>query len=352
MVSTKCMELEGELMSLIKVWVSVLVSLCSCYFISSRVPKGMLRFVSLCPVLYLFTILPLQLSTVLPTGVTAFFITWLTNFKLLLFTFDMGPLPSNSNSLLHFLSFACLPIRPTPKQTHSSTQQSQLKLKLRLHLPIKALLFGLLLMGLKDHHKQKLHPTLILGLYCTLIYLLLDVLLGLCNVVVNAAFGIELQLPSVDPYFSTSLREFWGRRWNLMVAYILRYTVYIPVRSLLSKTVLGPQWASVPGVMAAFLVSGLMHELIFYYITRVAPTWEVTCFFLLHGACVVVELGAMKWLGPKWRLHWAVSGPITVAFVIATAAWLFFPPLLRDGADERFIKEFNNVVDCIMGKFY
>ncbi|RDX92855.1 putative long-chain-alcohol O-fatty-acyltransferase 5, partial [Mucuna pruriens] len=295
-------------------------------------------------VLYLFTILPLQLSTVLPTGVTAFFITWLTNFKLLLFTFQLGPLQSNSNSLLHFLLFACLPIRLIPKQSPS-----------KLHLiiiPIKALLFALSLIGLKDQHKQKVHPTLILGLYCTLLYLLVDVVLGLCNIAVNATLGIELQLPSDDPYFSTSLSDFWGRRWNLMVTYILRHTVYIPVRSVLSKTMLGPQWASVHGVMATFMVSGLMHELLFYYVTRAAPTWEVTWFFVLHGACVVVEFGAKRWLGHKWRLHWVVTGPITVAFVIVTAAWLFFPPLLRDGADQRSIREFNNALDCVMAKFY
>lgn len=349
MLNPKCMELEREIKSLIKVWVSVLVSLCYCYFISSRVPKGMLMFLSLSPVLYLFSILPLQLSTVLPTGVTAFFITWLTNFKLILFSFHLGPLSSNPNSLLHFVLFSCLPIRLT-------TQQSPTKLKSKLHpiiLPIKALLFGLLLMGLKAHQKQeqKLHPSLILGLYCTLVYLLLDVILGLCNILVNAALSVELQMPSDDPYFSTSLRDFWGRRWNLMVTYILRHTVYIPVRSFLSKTVLGPHWASVSGVMAAFLVSGLMHELLFYYVTRATPTWEVTCFFVLHGVCVVLEFGVMKLLGHEWRVHWAVSGPITVSFVIVTAAWLFFPPLLRNGADERSIKEFNNVVDCVMGKF-
>lgn len=343
--------MEGEIKSLMKVWISILASLCYCYFISSRVPKGLLRFLTLSPVLYLFTILPLQLTTVLPTGVTAFFITWLTNFKLLLFTFDLGPLTPNSNSLLHFLSFACLPIRLTPLNSKSKS-----KSKLKLHFiifPIKVFLFSLSLMSLKDQYKQKLHPTIILGIYCTLLYLLMDVVLGLCNIVVNAAFGIELQLPSDDPYLSTSLRDFWGRRWNLIVTYTLRHTVYKPVRSLLmSKTVLGPQWASVSGVMATFLVSGLMHELIFYYVTRVSPTWEVTCFFLLHGVCAVAEFGAVKWLGAKWRLHWALCGPITVAFVIVTAAWLFFPPLMHDGTDERTIKEFNDVVECVMGKFY
>lgn len=135
-----------------------------------------------------------------------------------------------------------------------------------------------------------------------------------------------------------------------MVTYILRHTVHIPVRTLVSN--LGPQWAPMVGVIASFLVSGLMHELLFYYVTRATPTWEVTCFFVLHGVCVVVESGLMRLLGHhKMRVHWAVSGPITVAFVGATAAWLFFPPLLRDGADQRCVEEFNTLVDCVMIKF-
>jgi len=333
----KCVELEEEMKNLIKVWVSVLISLSYCYFISSKLPKGLFRLVSLSPVLYQFFILPLQLSSVLPTGVTAFFITWLTNSKLLLFSFHLGPLSSHSNSLLHFLSFASLPITQTPKSNSKPT----------LLLP-KALLFALLLIPIN----QKLHPTLLLALYCTLVYLLLDVIIGLCNILVNAAFRLQLQLPSDHPYLSTSLRDFWGRRWNLIVTHTLRHTVYNPVRSLLSGSLLGPQWASVSAVLATFLVSGLMHELIFYYVTRVVPTWEVTCFFLLHGVCLVAEFVVTKWLGRKWRLHWAVTGPITVGFVITTAAWLFFPPMMRSGADERCIEEFNNVVECVTGIFY
>ncbi|CAK8538874.1 unnamed protein product [Lathyrus sativus] len=175
--------------------------------------------------------------------------------------------------------------------------------------------------------------------------------MGIFNILIHALFGIELESPSDEPYLSTSLSDFWGKRWNLMVTYILRHTVYIPVKILFSKTLLGPQWTSLFGIIVSFLVSGLMHELIFYYVTHVTPTWEVTCFFMLHGICVVVEVGVMKWLGHKWSVHWAISGPISVAFVVSTAAWLFFPPLLRDGADHRSIEEFKIFVECVMEKF-
>lgn len=346
MINPKCNELEVEIKNLIKVWLKVLASLSYCYFISSNIPKGILRFLSLSPILYLFTILPFQLSFVLPIGITSFFITWLTNFKLLLFTFDLGPLSSNPKiSPPLFLTFACLPIRITQKQKHPS--------KFNILLPIKALLFGVFLIGLNDQkQKQKMYPPIIImGLYCSLIYLLLDLFLGFFNILINFVFGIELELPSNEPYLSSSLGDFWGKRWNLMVTYILRHTVYIPVRKLMSKTILDPQWTQLVGIIATFLVSGLMHELLFYHVTHVTPTWEVTCFFVLHGVCVVVEIGVKKWLDHKWRVHWAISGPITVVFVVSTAAWLFFPPLLRDGADQRTIEEFKIFVDCVVEKF-
>lgn len=54
-----------------------------------------------------------------------------------------------------------------------------------------------------------------------------------------------------------------------------------------SKTLLGPQWAPLPGITASFLVSGLMQELIFYYVTR-----GKSCVSLSF-----MEVGVMKWLG-------------------------------------------------------
>ncbi|XP_004491443.1 probable long-chain-alcohol O-fatty-acyltransferase 1 [Cicer arietinum] len=354
MLSTNCTELGEEIKSLIKVWLIIIASLCYSYFISSKIPKGIFRFLSLSPIMYIFTILPFQLSFVLPIGITSFLITWLTNFKLLLFTFDLGPLSSNpSNSLPLFLTFACFPIRITQKLKHPLNQNPS---KFHLLLPMKAMLLFFLLMGLKNDPQKKqdmyiYSSFIIVCLYCSLIYLLLDLVWGLCNILINASIGIELELPFDEPYLSTSLGDFWGKRWNLIVTYILRHTVYIPVKTLMSKTLLGPQWASLPGIIASFWVSGLMHELIFYYVTRVTPTWEVTCFFLLHGVCVVVEIGVMKLLGFKRRVHWAISGPIIVGFVVSTSAWLFFPPIIRDGADQRAIEEFNNVVDCVMEKF-
>ena len=123
-----------------------------------------------------------------------------------------------------------------------------------------------------------------------------------------------------------------------MVTNALRDTVYKPVGTALQPLV-GSKWAPLPAVLAAFTVSGLMHELMYFYMTHASPTWEVTCYFVLHGACLVVELVLKKAFIGKLRLHGVVSGALTLAFVVSTAFWLFFPPLLRNSTDTRAIQE-------------
>lgn len=137
-----------------------------------------------------------------------------------------------------------------------------------------------------------------------------------------------------------------------MVTDVLRDVVYRPVRFWVGARLGNPKapLAIAAGIMSAFVVSGLMHEVIFYYVTRVSPTWEVTCYFVLHGVCLVVEYGLKRLLMGKFRLHWAVSGPLTVGFVVVTAMWLFFPPVVRPGVDLKVIEEWRVFVEFLHGK--
>ncbi|KAL3733400.1 hypothetical protein ACJRO7_022859 [Eucalyptus globulus] len=309
----------------------------------SSLPPGKLRLFSLLPVFSLFAVLPLWLSTVLPTGVTSFFVTWLASFKLLLFSFGKGLLssspsshPDPSKSLFLFILFTCFPIKIRQAQDCPSPQT----LELPLNLPSKLLLCGISIL-VYDHHDKLLlqgHPKLVLLLYSCMLYHYLDMIVGLSNTAARA------------PYLSTSLQDFWGRRWNLTVTNALWHTVYKPLKSFLEPR-LRATWAAAGAVMAAFLMSRLMHELLYYYVTRARATWEVTGFFVLQGVCVVVEVVAKAAVGERWRLSRAVSTPLTVGFVVATAMWLFFPQLIRNGADERAIKECKAFVEGLRLKF-
>ncbi|XP_059662430.1 probable long-chain-alcohol O-fatty-acyltransferase 5 [Cornus florida] len=337
--------MEGEIKNLTIVWSSIIASLCYCYFVASEIPKGTYRLLSLLPIFSLFTIIPLSLTYAFPTAVTTFFITWLANFKLLLFCFDLGPLSSsNPNpplSLPLFISISCLPIKIKPK----NSQSTKPKKKIPLNLATESLIFSVMI-GVIYDYREVMHPNIVLTLYCCLVFLMIDIIVAICSSAARAVIGLELEQPSDEPYVATSLQDFWGKRWNLTVTNLLRHTVYNPARSAFA-VVLGGAWAPLPAVVATFAVSGLMHELLFYYVTRATPSWEMTSFFVLHGLCVVVEFVLKRALTDRWQLHWAVSGPLTVGFVMATSFWLFFPPLMRNGADVKVIGEFIAFVEFI-----
>ncbi|KDP43612.1 hypothetical protein JCGZ_16899 [Jatropha curcas] len=124
-----------------------------------------------------------------------------------------------------------------------------------------------------------------------------------------------------------------------MVTGILRPTVYEPIRSLFSRAI-GRKWATLAAVFGTFVVSAVMHELMFYYLGRVKPTWEITWFFLLHGFCVMVEIVLKKALDGKWRLPTLVSGFLTVGFVMATGYWWFFPKFVQCQIDVRAFEDY------------
>ncbi|XVF77324.1 hypothetical protein PTKIN_Ptkin14bG0033900 [Pterospermum kingtungense] len=343
--------MEGEIKNLVKVWFSILASLSYCHFLVSKVPKGKLRLFCLLPIIYLFTILPFYLSHVFPRGLTASFISWFGSFKLLLFAFDKGPLSSHLEPcpFIHFILKACVPVKikeyaknPSPQTPQTSQNSSPRHSKWPLNWPTKVLLFAILVSA--HNHKQHVHPKIVLLSYSCLVYLLIDIVFDISNGLLYATIGLELDPPSNEPYLSTSLQDFWGKRWNIMVTDLLRHTIYKPVRSF-SDMFLGPKWAPLPAILATFVVSGLMHEALFYFMTRASPTWEVTCYFVLHGACVLVEVELKRVFSGQPQLHWAVSTPLTVGFVVGTATWLFFPPLLRTGALERAIGECKVTLD-------
>ncbi|KAF8030286.1 hypothetical protein BT93_E2666 [Corymbia citriodora subsp. variegata] len=358
------MDLGSEVYSVVKVWLSVFAALGYCYAIGKIGPRGgPRRLVAVLPVVGLFLVLPLGLSSIHLGGSTAFFIAWLANFKLLLFAFGRGPLASDpSISLPRFTALACLPIKiqpdpradPSPggasrsqenadpiqngrKKRDPPPQKPQKGHKSPVNYGIKILLLAAMLRIYE--YSDRLPQKVVWVLYSLHIYICLEIILAAVAVVARAALGLELEPQFNEPYLSTSLQDFWGRRWNIMVTRILRPTVYDPVLALASRAV-GRRYAALPAVLGTFVVSALMHELIFYYLGRVKPTGEITWFFLFHGLCLMAEIAAKKELKLGLRLPRPVAAVLTVGFVMVTAFWWFLPPLLRCRADERAFEEY------------
>ncbi|KAI3709198.1 hypothetical protein L2E82_38957 [Cichorium intybus] len=372
--------MEGEMKNFVFVWTTVLASLLFCRKISDVIAPGIPRLLAFVPVICIFFYLPLLLTAVHLCGTTSFFVTWLANFKLVLFALDKGPLFSNPPlPLSKFILTACVPIKISDKSHNkkksiqadgkSSREASESEksdeskadghrsevgasrkgTKSPINYSVKFMVFVLLLKVYE--YKDHFHPLMKMALFCVHIYVVLDVGLALVAYLARAIFGFDLEPQFDEPYLATSLQDFWGKRWNLMVTGILHPTVYLPVRSF-SGRFLSRELASLPAVIATFIVSGLMHELIFYYLGRLKPTWEVTWFFVIHGVLVSLELVVKRAVGGRSRLPAVVSGPLALGLVVATSFWLFFPPYLRCDTEIRSCKEIVAFMELVVrGRF-
>ncbi|OMP04305.1 Glycoside hydrolase, family 28 [Corchorus olitorius] len=95
--------------------------------------------------------------------------------------------------------------------------------------------------------------------------------------------------------------------WNRRVSDIHRATIYDPAKSV-SKRIIGPRWASLPAVFATFVVSGLMHELLYYHITHRFPTWKVTWGTLKAPTDNASTIGVDHWISFQFVQRLIITG--------------------------------------------
>jgi hypothetical protein len=128
------------------------------------------------------------------------------------------------------------------------------------------------------------------------------------------AYGLDVR-PIMDaPLNSTSLGEFWARRWNGAFNQLAFENIFRPVaRST------GP----ILGTIVAFLASGLIHELVISLPARTGYGLP-TAYFLLQGCGVIIQHRVP-------RIRHGMAGQFFTAFVVAVPAfWLFHPPFVRN----------------------
>lgn len=319
--------MEGEAYNFIVVWSVALASLLYSHNVGMFIAQGTARFLALFPVIFLFFYLPLNLHTMFLCGPTFFIMSWLGSFKVILYAFGQGPLSSHPPvPLSQFVSTACLPIKIKNNQenpSHEFTKNHQISPK------DYAPRIFLLLVTVKAYgYRENLHPLVATSIYAYYIFFSLELLLGVAAFLARILVRGELEPQFDEPHYATSVQDFWGKRWNLMVSSILRPTVYFPAREIF-RYLLPAKWVAMPAVFATFLVSGIMHEMIFYYLGRLSPTWEVTWFFIVQGVWVGTEIVLKKTIGRHFQPPTIVSRTLTLTFVMITSFWLFFPPFMR-----------------------
>ncbi|KAL5726444.1 hypothetical protein ACHQM5_009537 [Ranunculus cassubicifolius] len=340
------MDGKKEFKAFLQVYLTILGILSFCFLVVRKFPKGVPRLVFILPIISIFTYLPLQLNSVHLQGMIAGVITWVCSSKLILFAFDQGPLSCYpATNFLPFIYLACLPVQLKDHNPNSCKKGP----KSTFNYTVKILLLASLFKIYK--YRDFIHPNLLLILYGWHLYFILELILAITAIPARALLRYEIAAQFDEPYLCTSLQDFWGRRWNLMITGILRPSVYLPVRNFFTP-ILGRKWALGLGQVSTFAVSGLMHELIYWYLSHEKPTWEVTWFFVLHGVCTTLEILAKSYLRDRWQLHSIVSRVLTIGFVVVTASWLFFAQPLRYKFDLRMKLESHQLANYIKGAIY
>lgn len=129
--------------------------------------------------------------------------------------------------------------------------------------------------------------------------------------------GIDAK-PLMDwPIVSTSLGEFWGRRWNRAFRDLTFRYLFRPLTKRM-----GAVW----GLMAGFLMSGLVHDAVIS-IPAGGGYGGPTLFFVIQGIGMLAERSA---IGRRVGLGRGVVGWLFTAMcLVLPAGMLFHPPFVR-----------------------
>ena len=173
-----------------------------------------------------------------------------------------------------------------------------------------ALLFGL----------ARLAPNGLLAGWIGMIGMILILHFGLFDLAAAAwrMIGVDAKPIMNAPMKSHSLNEFWGRRWN---GAFNQLVLSIFFRQLVRSV------GTIRATLTAFLISGLIHELVIS-LPAAAGYGLPTAYFLLQGWGVIAQRSVV---GNQLALRRGVTGRVfTIAVAAGPAFWLFHPPFVRN----------------------
>ena len=148
-------------------------------------------------------------------------------------------------------------------------------------------------------------PTALVGLSLILHF-------GVLNLLGALWWRVGICVPPVfrDPLRSCSLSEFWGRRWNLAFSEMTSLAVFRPLIGRIGRR---------PALAAAFLFSGLLHELAIS-LPVCAGFGLPLSYFGLHAVAMQIEAGLERRgrpiagrVGWVWTVGWVVL-PLPILF--------------------------------------
>jgi len=136
-----------------------------------------------------------------------------------------------------------------------------------------------------------LHLSIRIEIYCAQLFFIPELIIlsgvslmlhfGLLNL--SASFwrisGVDVQELFKAPYQAKSLKEFWGKRWNVAFSEMTSIIVYRPLKN---------QWGQSKALLAAFLLSGILHEIAISIPAQSGYGLPIS-YFIIHAALMIAE---------------------------------------------------------------
>lgn len=213
--------------------------------------------------------------------------------------------------------FAWVGMNPEIFFKHRSTPDQSLLYRGLLFFVVGLSLFFLLKFGLNPDSIPEGFTYYVLSL--VLLIALSQVLhFGLLNI---SAWGLQiLKFPAYslfrDPLRAESLRDFWGKRWNLAFTEMTSVAVYRP----LSK-----KWSTTQAFLASFIFSGLLHEIALSLPVKTGYGFPLL-YFAIQLMLVIIEEKVFK---RKPGKVWVILGlilPLPILFhpaIMKAVFWQF-----------------------------
>ncbi|CAK9014360.1 unnamed protein product [Durusdinium trenchii] len=144
------------------------------------------------------------------------------------------------------------------------------------------------------------------------------------RMITAALWGLDTQVTMRAPLSqSTSIRDFWGRRWNLIIHGLMKRCFFMPFQNA------GPMRKNLAGLLS-FAMSGLFHEYMWLTLHVARPessryvAGKVLSFFLVQYLSTAFEV-----LLGKTRLG-QLAAPAVLRTVLTTLCILPFGPLFLE----------------------
>jgi alginate O-acetyltransferase complex protein AlgI len=134
--------------------------------------------------------------------------------------------------------------------------------------------------------------------------------------------GVDVKELFRSPYKASSLKEFWGKRWNIAFSEMTSLIIYRPLKNSIGPT---------PAMLAAFFLSGILHEIAISFPVN-AGFGLPLLYFVIHGIVMYAEgeipfvkkIIGHRILSHVWVMLWLIL-PMPLLFHVQFIKYVLVP---------------------------